>query len=905
MPNLFSNSEEKGIMMNKYFVKSIEQTSKELNSDINNGLSGDEAQKRLNEYGENRLVSEKERSILQMFFDQFKDFLVVILIIASIISITVGIMTDEGFLDGIIIMAIVVLNAILGVIQENRASNALKALKEMSSPQAKVIRDGNTQKLASTVLVKGDIVLLEAGDYIPADLRLIQSANLKIDESSLTGESVASEKFADQIISEDAGIGDQINCAFMGSIITYGRGKGIVIATGMDTQMGNIAKMLNESTTETTPLQKTLNQLGKMLGIVCIIICAIIFGLGLFRGEPLLEVFMTAVSLAVAAIPEGMTVVVTVVLAMGMQKMAKVNAIVKRLSAVETLGSTTVICSDKTGTLTQNKMTVVKVFDGNDVWDITGTGYTPEGDFINPNNKDRKINLSIEILLKGALLCNDATIRDNGAKVIGDPTEVALVVVAAKAGFSSEQMNKSYPRINEIPFDSERKLMSTVHKDNEKIIMYTKGAPDILLGRSKYVLDNGNSIEITQQHKDNILKHNDLMAQSALRVLAVAYKELTKDQLEDLQNQEQDLTFIGLTGMIDPPRQEAKDAVAVCKKAGIRAIMITGDHKTTAAAIGKQLGIITSEQQAMEGKEINSLTDEQLQQTVKNVSVFARVSPEHKVRLVDAVRANGNIAAMTGDGVNDAPALKRSDIGIAMGITGTDVAKEAADMILTDDNFATIVHAVEEGRTIYSNIRKFVGYLLSCNIGEILIVFISMLLGWGSPLLPIQLLLINLVTDAFPAFALGMEEKEKGVMDKKPRDPNEPIVDRKMIVSITIQSTALAIATLFSFRYGMYEYNDLKIARTFCFITLVTGELLRAYSARSEDISMFKMKLFSNSFLNKCVLLSLLLLIAVVYIPFLQMLFGTVTLSLMSLDIALLLALVPVIGGELAKIIKK
>lgn len=887
-----------------YFTKSIDETAKSLNTDCEKGLSSNEAQSRLNQYGENRLVGEKERTKLQMFFDQFKDFLVIILIVASIISIVVGIMEGEGIIDGIIIMAIVILNAILGVVQENRANNALKALKEMSSPQAKVIRNGSIEKIASTDLVPGDVVILEAGDYIPADLRLIQSANLKIDESSLTGESVASEKFADEIVDQNSGIGDQINCAFMGSIITYGRGKGIVTNTGMKTQMGNIATMLNTGSETGTPLQKKLDSFGKMLGIACIIICIIIFGLGVIRGQDLLEVFMTAVSLAVAAIPEGLTVVVTVVLALGMQKMVKVNAIVKRLSAVETLGSTTVICSDKTGTLTQNKMTVVKIFDGNEIWEVTGTGYIPEGKFINEVTKQESINSNLQLLLTGAVLCCDAEIQDNGNKIIGDPTEVALIVVGAKAGFTSEKMNSTFPRIDEIPFDSDRKLMSTVHKENDKIIMYTKGAPDIVLSRSKYIFEAGKVVPITDQHKSKIMENNNKMAQSALRVLAVSYKELTNYNHDNLLDEEQDLIFIGLTGMIDPPREEAKKSVEVCKRAGIRAIMITGDHKTTASAIGKQLGIIESENQSMEGKEINNLSDEQLKETVKNVSVFARVSPEHKVRLVDAVKANGNIVAMTGDGVNDAPALKKADIGIAMGITGTDVAKEAADMILTDDNFSTIVRSVEEGRTIYSNIRKFVGYLLSCNIGEILIVFTAMLLNWGTPLLPIQLLMINLVTDAFPAFALGMEQKEKGVMDRKPRDPKEPIVDKKMGIAITIQSIALAAATLFSFQFGLHEYGDIAVARTFCFVTLVTGELLRAYSARSEDTFIFKMKLFSNSFLNKSVLVSLIILLLIVYVPFLQVVFGTIPLSILELDVALLLALVPVVGGEIAKIFK-
>ena len=880
--------------MKPFFSQSPSDAAKELQVDVSCGLTKEEAEKRIEKYGHNRLEGGKEKSLIQMILEQLKDFLVIILMIAAVISIFLG-----EALEGVIILAIVVLNTFLGVYQENKASNALKALKEMASPHAKVLRGGQIIEVPSSDVVPGDVAILEAGDYVPADLRLIESVNLKIDEAALTGESVPVEKDASAVLAEDASLGDRINCGYMGTVITYGRGRGIITETGMQTQMGNIAGMLNDTPDESTPLQKKLDSLGKVLGIVCLAICVVIFLLGLLHGKELFDIFMTSVSLAVAAIPEGLTVVVTVVLAMGMQKMVKCNAIIKRLSAVETLGSTTVICSDKTGTLTQNKMTIQKMYDASGHYNVSGTGYSPEGEITDEAGStpasypDR--------LIEGALLCNDATYDPDKQTIVGDPTEAAMVVLAYKHGMKKAEWEAKYPRVQEIPFDSDRKLMSTFHKIGDSITMYTKGAPDELLRRCTRIEENGTVNPLTDVKREEILGVNQDMAQSALRVIGVAYRLM--DKADPSPESENDLIFVGLVGMIDPPREEAKEAIDVCKTAGIQVKMITGDHKITASAIGAQLGIETD--RTVEGREINEMTDEQLRECVKTTNVFARVSPEHKVRLVDAVRANGNIAAMTGDGVNDAPSLKHADIGVAMGITGTDVSKEAADMILTDDNFASIVRAVAEGRTIYANIRKVVGFLLSCNIGEILVIFLAMLTNLPTPLVAIQLLSINLITDAFPAFALGMEKEEPGTMNRKPRDPSEPIVDKKMTVAVLIQSVALALGTLGSFVYGLLVHDSLEVARTACFLTLVLGELLRAYSARSESTSIFKMKVFENSYLNKCVLVSMLFMIASIYVPFLNPVFSTVALSFDEIIMALVLAFLPMLGGEAAKLITK
>jgi len=881
-------------VMKDAHYKEVDDLVKLLETDIKNGLTDKQAQLLQEKYGENTLIEKKKKTLIAMIVDQFKDFMILILIIAAIISIVMG---DQ--LEGFVILGIVVLNAVLGTYQENKASNALSALKSLASPKAKVIRNGVVMTISSKEIVPGDRITLEAGDYIPADIRLIESVNLKIDESALTGESVAVEKDADVLVSREASLGDRINCGYMSTIVTYGRGQGIVTGIGMNTEIGHIADMLNESQESQTPLQQKLAQFGKMLGIICLLVCIIIFGLGVLRGDDVFEMFMTAVSLAVAAIPEGLPAVVTVVLAMGMQKMITRNAIMKRLSAVETLGSTSTICTDKTGTLTQNKMTVLKLNNGFDEWDVSGTGYGFEGKITCRDKTSEKLP---DKLLKIAVLCNDADVKEG--KVIGDPTEGALIVLGAKGGAEKETLNQRYPRLKEFPFDSDRKLMSTLHKMDNKYIMLVKGAPDVILKRSSMIDKNGELLDITDKMKNSIDSVNRQYASKAMRVLGYAYKYV--DQDADLEVEEENLIFAGLSGMIDPPREEAKQAVNECKNAGIRVVMITGDHITTASAIASELGILDENSQAMEGAKINDYSDEEFREVVKTTNVFARVSPEHKVKIVSAVKENGDVVAMTGDGVNDAPALKKADIGIAMGITGTDVSKEAADMILTDDNFSSIVEAVHEGRIIYSNIRKFVGFLLSCNIGEILIIFFAILLKWPTPLLPIQLLWVNLITDSFPAFALGLEEGESDVMKQNPRDRNEPIVDKKMQVSLVFQSIGLTIAVLGSYRIGYEVFgggdeSSIALARTFCFVTLIVGEMFRAYSARTERKSIFKIRLLGNSYLNYSVLIAIALLAVVVYVPAIGFIFSTVALSSLQLAVAVGFGMIPTLFSELSK----
>ena len=883
-------------MRETYHQKQIDDIVQAFQTDVNKGLSEQKVASQKEKYGENALTGKEKKSIWSMIFEQFKDVMIVILIIAAILSIFLG----DTF-EGAVIIGIVVLNAVLGTYQENRASNALEALKSMAAPKAKVIRGGNTISISSKEVVPGDIVLLEAGDYVPADMRLIESINLKIDESALTGESVAVEKDADASIEKDAPLGDRLNLAYMSTIVTYGRGKGVVVGTAMDTEMGQIADMLNESEESQTPLQQKLSEFGKVLGFICVAVSVIIFVLGMIRGEDMFDMFMTAVSLAVAAIPEGLPAVVTVVLAMGMQRMIKRHAIMKKLSAVETLGSTSTICTDKTGTLTQNKMTVQKVFNGTSEWDVTGSGYGFDGAINNPKQSSDVL----EKLFQIAALCNDSKV--NGEEVIGDPTEGALIVLSAKGGHQKEALNEAYPRLDEYPFDSDRKLMSTVHRIEGERQLLTKGAPDVVLKRADRILLDGEVQPLDDTMRDAIMEKNKAYAMNALRVLGYAYKPVAEDA--NLQEEEEALIFVGLTGMIDPPREEAKKAVALCKKAGIRVVMITGDHITTATAIANEIGILDDAHEAMEGARINDYSPEEFREVVKKVNVFARVSPEHKVKIVTAIKENGDIAAMTGDGVNDAPALNKADIGIAMGITGTDVSKEAADMILTDDNFASIVDAVEEGRIIYSNIRKFVGFLLSCNIGEILIIFLAILMRWPVPLLPIQLLWVNLITDSFPAFALGLEEGEAGIMDQQPRDKDEPIVDKRMRVALIFQSIGLTIAVLTSFRLGYTVFgadaaDPMMIGRTFCFITLIVGELFRAYSARSETKALWQINMFGNKYMNYSVLGAMALLTVVIYVPFISTIFSTTALGALHLAIAVVLGIIPTIFSEIAKKLK-
>lgn len=894
----------------EWYRQSINNTIEKLSSNLDTGLSNNEAEERLKKYGLNELEEKGKSSIWSKIAAQFKDFLVLILIGASIISMAVGEVTDS-----IVIIAIVIINATLGIIQEGKAEKSLEALKKMASPNAKVIRGGEKSIVPANTLVPGDIVLIEAGDIIPADLRLLESSNLKIEEASLTGESVPVEKNAEAVLNEEVSLGDRENTAYMNTIVTYGRGKGIVVGTGESTEMGKIATMLQVFEDDTTPLQKKLDQLGKYLGLGCLVICGLVFLIGILQGREVLDMFMVAISLAVAAIPEGLPAIVTIVLALGMNKMVKKHAIVKKLSAVETLGSTTVICSDKTGTLTQNEMTVVKVFTGSNSIDITGKGYEPSGEFVLNNEKIEPLeNSELKLLLSIANLCNDATLdysqEDEIYKIIGDPTEGSLVTLAEKGGLKKSVLNENYPRINEIPFDSDRKMMTTFHENfiDGKIVSFTKGAPDIVLSKCNNIYLNGKEEPLTEELKKTIMDTNSDFSKSALRVLAFGFK--TYDSMPNQVNSEtieKNMTFVGLVGMIDPPRNEAIESIKTCKKAGIKTVMITGDYKETAFAIASDLGIAENMDQVMVGEELNNISDEELKEKVKNIKVYARVSPQHKVRIVEALKSNGEITAMTGDGVNDAPALKKSDIGVSMGITGTDVAKNTAEVILTDDNFASIVSAVKEGRIIYSNIRKFVFFLLSCNIGEILIIFLSILFNLPIPLLPIQLLWLNLITDSFPALALGVEKGESDIMEISPRDPNEPILDKNMITGISVQSIAITLATMLAYLWGLKHYgtNDLIIPRTIAFTTLISAELIRAFSSRSETHTLFEIGFFTNRTLIYAILVSFSLLLVVLYIPPIQKIFKTYPIGFKDWSIVLRFCIIPIIAGELNKLILK
>ncbi len=899
--------------MGDWHLKESSCAVKELDSDILNGLSQEQVNKRIAEHGYNELKEKKKETIFQKVFNQLKDFLTIILIVASIVSIAVGEITDS-----IVIIAIVVVNAFLGVLQEGKAEKALEALKKMSAPNAKALRKGKIEIVPSRTLVPGDIVVFEAGDVIPADLRIIESSNLKIEEASLTGESVPAEKDAAGVLNGEVGIGDRINMAYMSTVVTYGRGKGLVVQTGGKTEMGKIADKIQEIDNESTPLQKKLDQLGKWLGIICIGVCVLVFAVGLLRGGELLEMFMTAISLSVAAIPEGLAAVVTIVLALGMKKMVTRNAIVRRLLAVETLGCVDVICSDKTGTLTQNEMTVKKIYTYEMHFDVTGQGYDPEGEFqVDGKKADMEAYKDIQVLLSAGVLCNDASVAKNeGGQwiIIGDPTEGAFTVAGLKAGFAREDMNSRYPRVAELPFDSARKMMSTFHRNfGGGIVSFTKGAPDIVLDRCSRVLVDGQVIELTTEIRESITKANSSLANQALRVLACAYREYSKLP-ENIASQtiEKDMIFTGLMGMIDPARPEAKDAIAVCKAAGIKPVMITGDHRDTAVAIAKDLDLIKEGDGVLSGGEIDALSDDEFTKVVENTSVYARVSPENKVRIVETLRKNGHIASMTGDGVNDAMALKKADIGVAMGITGTDVAKGTADMILTDDNFASIVHAVEEGRIIYSNIRKFVFFLLSCNVGEILIVFLALIINIPTPLIPIQLLWLNLVTDSFPALALGTEKGESDIMMHKPRKSNESILDRSMVIGIMVQSLALVVTVLGIYIWALNKYPDyaentkhLAYARTYAFVTLILAEVLRSHSSRSERDSLFKIGIFSNKTIIYSTILCLFLLFVVIYVPFMRPIFETVKLNLFDAEMVLLFSLIPLVSGELYKLVRR
>ena len=903
-------------MERTWFNKTVEETSKTLETNIEKGLNKEQVEEKRKQYGFNELKAKKKKSLFVKFLEEFKDFMIIILIIAAVISGIVGVIEGEGITDTVIILIVVVVNAIIGVAQENKAEKSLEALQKLSSHASKVIRDGNLVVIPARELVPGDIVVLETGDYIAADLRLIEAVNLKVQESSLTGESVPVEKVTEAMNEEKVGIGDRINQVFSSGLVTYGRGKGIVVETGMNTEVGKIAGIINDTIETETPLQIKLNKLGKTLGLVAIVICIIIFIVGISIGKDAMEMFMTAVSLAVAAIPEGLAAVSTIVLAIGVQRMVKKNAIVKKLPAVETLGSATVICSDKTGTLTQNKMTVQKVFYDNILQSIQDAK-------VNNNNEELKKLVYI------SMLCNDTKIAADNT-LAGDPTETALVDMGFELDFEPSVLEQ-FPRIEEIPFDSDRKLMTTVHQVGDKYIVYTKGGVDELLKRCIAYNINGEIKQDLEEYKKTIEVNNEAMAKDALRVLAMAYKELDhKPSKEEVETLESDSIYIGMVGMIDPPRNEAKEAVKKCKTAGIKTVMITGDHKITATAIAKELGILENEKEAITGSELEEMSQEELEKNIRNYSVYARVSPEHKVRIVKAWQKQGEIVAMTGDGVNDAPSLKTADIGCSMGIVGTDVAKEAADVILTDDNFATVVSAVEEGRRIYDNILKAIQFLLSSNVGEIVVLFIAILITpWISsyfgidvnlivPLLPIHILWINLVTDSLPALALAVDPAEKDIMERKPIKQKKGIFTKGMTWRIVYQGIMIGLLTLAAFLIGLAtpdadlpviegltkEEVRVEIGQTMAFVTLALSELVHVFNIRNNKKSIFKTKVFNNRTLLLAIGVSAALMFVILLVPALRHVFSIPVLPTANMIEIALLVFAPLVIVEIFKLLK-
>ena len=933
-----------------------------------NGLTTAEAQKRLEYYGPNQLKEAPRPGFLQMLWEQLNNFVVILLIVASLISALLG-----EYVDAAAILAIVVLNSILGIVQERRAEEALAALKKLAAPDAQVMRDGHRASIPSYELVPGDLVFLEAGNFIPADIRLLEAVNLRVEEASLTGESQAVQKNASTLLDENVPLGDRKNTAFMGTVVAYGRGRGVVTSTGMHTQLGLIASMLQNVEAEQTPLQRRLDQLGRTLSVAALFLVAIVFivdlinstDISLLLSAPLAylseyateitEVFIIAISLAIAAVPEGLPAVVTISLALGMREMIKRHALIRKLSSVETLGSATVICSDKTGTLTQNEMTVTRLWADGQFVDVSGTGYAPEGQF---KVDGQEVNISsypaVQTILWLGLLNNDSSLEMTGEddsqrtyRIVGDPTEGALLVAAAKAGVAHLEIKEAYPRENEVPFDSERKRMVTIHDvavpragdpspfttDDKFLdwdVIAVKGAPDVVLDLcTQYQDRNDKPRPLDGETRRRILAANDEMTRDALRVLGLAYRveEDVPDNPENFtaEDLEKDLVFVGLAGMIDPARPEVKPALEHARDAGIRTIMITGDYPNTARAIAETIGMLRQGRKVLTGAQLDSLSDEELKNVIEETAVFARVSPEHKMRIVDALQANNEVVAMTGDGVNDAPAIKRADIGVAMGITGTDVAKETADMVLTDDNYASIVSAVEQGRVIYSNIRKFVFFLLSSNVAEIMIIFLAVLAGLPAPLTAIQLLWLNLITDGAPALALAVEKGDPDIMQQKPRAKTEPIINRSMTWGLGIQTVTQTAAVLTAFALGLswhleagayvtgnplvyllqhdWRGIDVQTAETMAFVTLSLCELFRAYTVRSERASIFKIGVFSNRYMQYAVGLSIALLILVCAVPFLQPIFNTHFLSLEEWAIVIGLSLIPATAEEITKFI--
>lgn len=860
-----------------WHTEELSQVLKKLKTNEKLGLKADEAKSRLETYGENKLKEKKKESLFVKFIKEFNDFMIIALIVAAIISAVVSKLNGEAdYVDSIIIIAIVIFNAIMGLVQEEKAEKSLEALKKMSAPSAKVIRDGRVQEIDALQVVPGDIVVLEAGNYVPADCRLINSYNLKIEESALTGETIPTNKDSGRILKENTAMGDLCNMAFATTVVVNGHGEAVVVDTGMNTRVGKIAGMIIEDESPDTPIQKKLNEVGKMLAIACIVICVLIFVIGIFKKIPIVEMFMTSVGLAVAAIPEGLPAIVTIMLSIGVTRMAKKNSIIRKLPAVETLGSSSVICSDKTGTLTQNKMTVTEVRNCHGI----------------ANSEDKKFILEL------GTMCTDTTEErmDGRLGFTGEATEVAISNAAMQAGISKSFLYDEMRRINDIPFDSKRKMMTTIHRYGNKYRIITKGAPDVLLKRCTHYYQNG-QIDSIFSKKESIYEQNNQMAEKALRVIAVAYKDVEK--LPETQDMEQDLTFCGLIGMIDPPREGVKEAVRTCRRAGIKTVMITGDHLQTAKAIAKELGIFKRGDLAIEGENLERMNQHELEKNIMQYSVFARVSPEHKVRIVKAFQSTGAVVAMTGDGVNDAPALKNADIGIAMGKGGTDVAKNASDMILTDDNFVTIVEAVKQGRNIYDNIKKAIHFLISTNIGEIVTIFFGLILGMKSPLLAIQLLWINLVTDSLPAIALGLEKEEENIMSRLPRNPKKSLFADGLWWKIIIEGTMLGMFTLLAFSIGNRLYS-VEVGRTMAFITLGMLELVHSFNIKSEE-SIFKIGIFENKYLILALILGVLLQVIVVIINPLAEIFSLVPLTGIQWLYTILISIAPIPIVEIQK----
>lgn len=892
--------------MEKWWNADKEVVAESLGTDAEKGLTSQKVTERQLQYGPNQLAEKEGKSAISLFFDQFKDFMIWVLIGAALVS---GFLKE--WVDAVAIISIVILNAILGFIQEFRAEKSLAALKKLSSPTSKVIRDGKHEVIPSSEIVPGDLVEMEAGDYVPADCRIVYATgNMSTQEASLTGESTPVQKSAPKIELENVGLADRSNMLYMGTSVVSGKARALITGTGMNTELGKIAGMIQEIEDSTTPLQNKLKEFGKIIIVVVFLLVGLIFMIGYLRGEEILGLFLSAVSLAVAAIPEGLPAVVTIALALGVQRMVKRHCIIRKLPSVETLGCTSVICSDKTGTLTKNEMTVQVVYHGEQYYHVTGIGYAPEGEFMKDNHRIDPAGIPGLIkLLSGTVLCNGAQLVQDatGYKIVGDPTEGALLTMAAKAGLKKNILEADFPFVEEIPFDSDRKQMTIIRQHGNKHTAFIKGAPDILLSNCTNMEENGHALPFHQNMKELVMQANAGLADKAMRVLAVAYRDF--DSLPENINAtevEKDLTFLGLVAMIDPPRPEVKLAMQECRSAGIKSVMITGDHKNTAVAIARDLGFYQPDSLAFTGEELDKLTQEDFNKLVSKTVVYARVSPEHKLKIVKAWREKGEIVAMTGDGVNDAPAVKEADIGVAMGITGTDVTKEVSEMVITDDNFASIVAAVEEGRGIYDNIRKFIHYLLSCNVGEIMVMFVASLLKLPLPLLPIQILWVNLVTDGLPALALGVDPTDKKIMKRPPRLKDESVITRKMSGLILIQGAFIAFCSLLAF-YLVYfvEGEGLERARTASFIVLACSQLFHSFNCRSTHESIFSLGFFTNSKLVYATLISFILQMAVVYIPFLQVVFKTQPLGLFDWAMVLVISSFPLLAMETIKLFNR